>query len=141
VAQQARNVTWELQEAGVCATLVLRDRDAKFPAGFDAVFDAQWVRIARTPFRAPRANGYAERWVRTVREDCLDWLLILGERHLRRVLREYADHYNHSRTHRALGLRAPLPRGQPAGLGSARGAVIRCDRLGGIVHEYLPAAA
>jgi putative transposase len=141
VTQQARNVTRDLDAAGIRPTVLLRDRDAKFPPAFDAVFGAQGVRILRTPFRAPRANAYAERWVCTVREDGLDWLLILGERHLRQVLREYADHYNHSRPHRALGLRTPLPRGQPAGPESTGGAVVRCDRLGGIVHEYLPAAA
>ena len=121
---------------------LVRDRDTKFTAAFDAVFAAEGIRVLRTPVRAPRANAYAERWVRTGREDCLDWLLILGERHLRQVVREYADHYNHSRPHRALGLRAPLPRarGQPAGPEGARGAVVRCDRHGGIIHEYLPAA-
>ena len=124
--------------AGVRPTLLLRDRDAKFAPAFDAVFAAQGARVVRTPVRAPRANAYAERWVRTVREDCLDWLLVLGERHLRQVLREYAGHYNRRRPHRALGLRPPLPRGQPP---RTAGEVVRHDRLGGVIHEYERAAA
>jgi hypothetical protein len=136
--QQARDLTWALDAAGVRPTLLLRDRDAKFSSAFDAVFAAERVRVVRTPVRAPRANAFAERWVRTVREDCLDWLLILGEHHLRRVLHEYVGHYNRSRPHRALSLRAPLSAGQPI---TATGEVIRHDRLGGLIHEYERAAA
>jgi hypothetical protein len=138
VAQQARNVCWDLERVGVRPTLLLRDRDTKFGAAFDAVFAAQGVRIVLTPVHAPRANAFAERWVRTVREDCLDWLLILSERHLEQVLREYERHYNRARPHRSLALRAPLARGQPSGRG---GAVVRRDRLGGLIHEYERAAA
>lgn len=141
VGQQARNVTWALEEAGIHPTVVLRDRDAKFPPSFDAAFAAQRVRIVRTPFRAPKANAFAERWVRTVREDCLDWLLILGERHLERVLRTYTRHYNEARPHRSLGLRAPLARDHPGSGGHVGGAVVRRDDLGGLIHEYLPRAA
>ena len=78
VTQQARNLTGALDAAGVRPTLLLRDRDAKFPPAFDAVFAGQAVRVIRTPVRAPQANAFAERWVGTVRRDCLDWLLILG---------------------------------------------------------------
>jgi hypothetical protein len=138
VAQQARNVCWDLERAGARPTILLRDQDAKFVPAFDAVFAAQGVRVVRTPVRAPRANAYAERWVRTVREDCLDWLLIVDERHLEQVLGEYARHYNHARPHRSLGHRAPLPRGQPPG---PIGGVVRRDRLGGLIHEYERAAA
>jgi putative transposase len=138
VTQQARDVCWDLERAGARPTLLLRDRDARFVPAFDAVFAAQGVRVVRTPVRAPRANASAERWVRTVREDCLDWLLILDERHLRRVLHQYADHYNTGRPPRALGLRTPLPRGHPPPPG---GEVVRCDRLGGPIHEYERAAA
>jgi hypothetical protein len=138
VTQQARNVCWELERAGTSPTLLLRDRDAKFVPAFDAVFAAQGVRVVRTPGRAPRANAFAERWVRTVREDCLDWLLILGERHLQQVLSEYGRHYNHARPHRSLELQTPLPRGQPSGPAEE---VVRRDCLGGLIHEYEKVAA
>ena len=138
VTQQARNVVWQLQERGVEPKLLLRDRDAKFAAAFDGVFRSEGVRVVRTPFRAPRANAHAERWVGTVRPECLDWLLIVGQRHLERVLRAYVDHYNAARPHQALGLIAPLARGRPV---QPTGEVVRRDRLGGLVHEYERRAA
>jgi hypothetical protein len=76
-----------------------------------------------------------------VRRDCLDWLLILGPRHLERVLREDVDHYNHARPHRALKLRPPLPRGQPVAPLRPLEPVVRRDRLGGLLHEYSRCAA
>jgi putative transposase len=82
---------------------LVRDRDARFTAAFDAVFAAEGIRMLRTPVRAPRANAYAERWVGTVRRELLDRMLIVGCRQLRSVLTEYADHYNGHRPHRALG--------------------------------------
>ena len=97
--------------------------------------------MIRTPFRAPNANAHAERFVRTLREECLDWLLILGRRHLERVLREYVDHYNRERPHRALELRAPQPSPQVIPLRPRhQAAVRRRDRLGGLIHEYAWAA-
>jgi putative transposase len=121
--------------------LLIHDRDAKFSGGFDEVFRTEGIAIIRTPFRAPNANAHAERFVRTLREECLDWLLVFGRGQLERVLREYFDHYNRERPHRALGLRAPaaplevipLRRGHQA-------AVRRGDRLGGLIHEYAWAA-
>jgi putative transposase len=139
VAQQARDVSWDLGEATSRPTVLLRDRDAKFAPAFDAVFTAQGVRMVRTPVRAPRANAFAERWVGSVRRECPDWLLITGERHLRRVLREYAAYDNAARPHRALGLRPPL--GGPSSDASGTGLVGRSDRLGGLFHEYERAAA
>jgi transposase InsO family protein len=138
VTQQARNVCGDLAAAGARPTILIRDRDGKFPPTFDTVFAAQRVRIVRTPFRSPRANAYAERWVGTVRRECLDWLFIAGERHLQHVLREYVDHYNTRRPHRALRLWPPvwLPR-PPA----SPAAVVRRDRLGGLLHEHESAAA
>jgi putative transposase len=141
VTQQARHLAWHLDEAEQRPTLLIRDRDAKFSAAFDAVFSAADVRVVRTPVRAPRANAVAERWVGTVRRECLDWLLILGERHLEQVLREYVAHYNGARPHRALQLRAPLAREQPAQPTSRVEEVLRRDRLGGLIHEYEPLAA
>ena len=94
--------------------------------------------MVRAPYRAPRARAHPERWVGTFRRGCLDWLLVLGERQLERVLREYAEHHNAARPHRALQLRPPAPRGQPA---STVGAIARRERLGGLVHEYERLAA
>ena len=133
VTQQARNLTWDLAEAGLRPSLLLRDRDAKFPPSFDAVFASEGLRVVRTPVRAPRANAVAERWVGTVRRECQDRLLILGRRHLQAVLREFVDHYNAARPHRALDLRPPLDRPPPA---QPSGAIARRDRLGGLIHEY-----
>jgi putative transposase len=93
------------------------------------------VKLIKTPIRAPRANAFAERWVRTVRTECLDWILVLGRRHLQRVLRAYAVHYNQVRPHRGLDLKTPEPRPYP--LPRADGArVRRHDVLGGLIHEY-----
>ena len=93
----------------------------------------------RTPVRAPKANAIAERFVRTVRGECLDWLLILNRRHLERVLHVYVDHYNTQRPHRALELQPPQPQQQQAS--STVGEIRRRDRLGGLIHEYYRAAA
>ena len=136
VAQQARNLAWVLDDEGLRPSLLLRDRDARFPPAFDAVFTAEGRRVVRTPVRAPRANAVAERWVGTVRRECLDWMLILGRRHLTQVLEEYVAHYNIARPHRALGLQAPLARGQPVWPRSCSDQVVRRDRLGGLIHEY-----
>jgi putative transposase len=98
VTQHARNLSF----TGVFerARFLIRDRDSKFTASFDEVFRSEGIRIVPTPVRAPRANAHAERFVRTVRTECLDWLLILGRRHLDRVLRIYTAHYNSERPHR-----------------------------------------
>ena len=94
------------------------------------------MRIIKTPIRAPRANAYAERWVRTVRTECLDWMLVLGRRHLEHVLRTYAAHYNGRRPHRGLGLKTPDPRPGPTPW-PAHGARVRTrDVLGGLIREY-----
>lgn len=97
--------------------------------------------MIKTPVRAPNANAFAERWVRTVRHECLDWLLIAGCRHLERVLDTYAEHYNHQRPHRALALNTPDPPAEPVPLPhAARTAITRTERLGGLLHEYQHAA-
>jgi hypothetical protein len=140
VTQQARHLTWQLDEEEQRPAILIRDRDAKFAASFDTVFRAENVRVVRTPVRAPRANAVAERWVGTVRRDCLDWLLILGQRHLEQVLREYVVHYNAARPHRALELRAPLAHRHLVRPTRPVEAIIRRDRLGGLIHEYEPLA-
>ena len=93
----------------------------------------------KTPVRAPKANAIAERFVRTVRAECLDWLLILNRRHLEHALHVYVDHYNRERPHRALDLRPPQPHSQVGPLPTNQ--IHRRDRLGGLIHEYYQAAA
>jgi hypothetical protein len=93
VTQQARNLAMTLQELGAHPRFLIRDRDSKYTASFDDVFRSEGIRIIRTPVRAPRANAYAERWVQTLRRECLDSILIVGRRHLDRVVREYISHY------------------------------------------------
>jgi putative transposase len=132
VTQQARNLTWTLQAAGAPPRVLIHDRDAKFPPAFDTVFAAEGVEVARTPYRAPTANAYAERWVCSVRAECLDHLLIVNEARLRRVLDSYVAHYNRARPHQGLGQQTPIPSARGAGCGSVR----RRDVLGGLIHEY-----
>jgi putative transposase len=106
-----------------------------------AVFEAQGARIIQTPIQAPQANGIAERFVRTVRSECLDWLLIGGVDHLERALTVFIEHYNRHRPHRSLEL-AP-PNGRPTierGADTLPSLVKRRDRLGGLIHEYERAA-
>ena len=142
VAQQARNLFLATAEGGGRRLrFVLRDRDAKFCHGFDDVFRAEGAEVVVTPVQAPNANAFAERWIRTVRAECLDWLLIIGRGHLEQVLRRYVEHYNQHRPHRALGLEPPDPSAGLALVGGARGArVNRRDLLGGLLHEYRRAA-
>ncbi|MFC5001762.1 integrase core domain-containing protein [Dactylosporangium cerinum] len=109
VTQQARNLLMTLDQAADRLRFILRDRDAKFTAAFDAVFTAAGIDVFRTPPQAPRANAYAERWVGTLRRECTDRILIAGERHLTSVLTEYAAHYNGHQPHRSLDQQPPNP--------------------------------
>jgi putative transposase len=138
VTQQARNFTLHLEGRERPLRFLVHDRDSKFSGPFDVVFASEGVEVIRTPIRAPRANAVAERWVRTVREECLDWLLITGRRQLEAALRIYVGHYNHARPHRGLELAIPEP--SEAATDLAHGAVDRRDRLGGLIHEYYRAA-
>lgn len=104
VTQQARQFAWTLQERPSPFRFLIRDRDSKFTRDFDAVFTSEGITIIKTPIRAPKANAIAERFVRTVRGECLDWLLIMNRHHLERVLRVFVDHYNTHRPHRSLNL-------------------------------------
>jgi transposase InsO family protein len=106
VAQQARNLLGALdEEAGF--RFLIRDRDSKFTRAFDDIWRAVGAEVIPTPIQAPNANAIAERWVGTVRRECLDHLLITGRRHLLRVLHSYVRHYNRHRPHRSLDLSAP----------------------------------
>jgi transposase InsO family protein len=133
VTQQARNLAIEDRLSGI--RFLLRDRDAKFSGRFDEVFRTEGVRIIRTPIRAPRANAFAERFVRTVRSECLDHMLFYGRRHLERVLATYVSHYTEERPHRGLRLMTPSGRRSIVRTG-ATAQVRRRYVLGGLIHEY-----
>jgi putative transposase len=141
VTQQARQVSWALAERSEPIRFLIRDRDQKFTEGFDDVFRSDGIEVVRTPFRAPEANGVAERFVRTARSECFDRLLILNQQHLERILDVFINHYNGHRPHRALSLTPPVPR-RPAATAPAcsDARILRRDRLGGVVHEYELAA-
>jgi putative transposase len=147
VTQQARNLLMRLDDEGLRARFLIRDRDSKFTHAFDEIFESEGIRVIRAPVRAPRARAHAERWVGTLRRECLDRLLILGRRHLESVVRVYTTHYNAHRPHRSLGQQPPLakplpmigeptPISEPLPLNGLR----RRDRLGGLLHEYELAA-
>jgi transposase InsO family protein len=138
VTQQARNLAIEERLSHV--RFLVRDRDAKFTGPFDAVLRAEGVRIIRTPIRAPRANAFAERFVRTVRRECLDHVLIYDRRHLERVLGAYVAHYVDERPHRGLGLAVPAGIRLAQVSGATPTLVKRRDVLGGLIHEYRRAA-
>ncbi len=140
VTQQARNVAMDLDDRGVSIRFLLRDHDAKFTRSFDDVFCSEGGQVLRTPIQAPKANAYAERWVQTVRAECLDWTLVLGRRHLEWVLREYVRHYNQQRPHRSLAL-AVAEAGERKSPQVNLREVRRRDVLGGLIHEYHEVAA
>ncbi len=141
VVQQARQLAWTLAECPSRLRFLIRDRDSKFIRDFDAGFASEGIAIIKTPVRAPKANAIAERFVRTVRSECLDWLLIVNRRHLERVLCVFVDHYNGHRPHRSLNLAPPVPTARKLRLvRPPTTGVERRDRLGGLVHEYSLAA-
>jgi putative transposase len=141
VAQQARNLMVEMGERGNRFRFLIRDRDAKYTAVFDSVFRAEGIAVLLTPPQAPRANAFAERWVRTVRRECLDRVLIYNTRHLLAVLGEYLAHYNERRPHQGRGQCPPDRGALPApvtDLGSVR--VRRRRVVHGLINEYEQAA-
>ena len=141
VAQQARQLSWSLADRASPPRFLIHDRDSKFSGAFDEVFRSAGIEIVRTPIQAPRANAFAERFVGTVRRECLDWILVIGRRQLERVLHTYVDHDNSHRPLRGLGLVPPQPR--PALRLAAPTDPLRIrrrDRLGGLIHEYSAAA-
>lgn len=139
VTQQARNLLMQLDDEDVRPRFLVRDRDSKFSRDFDEVFRSEGIRVIKAPVRAPKARAHAERWIGSVRRECLDRLLILGRRHLHRVVATYIVHYNEHRPHRSLEQRPSLPKpvhndrlGDRIQLDRLR----RRDRLGGLIHEY-----
>jgi putative transposase len=137
-AQQARNLLMDLGERASSFKFLIRDRDSKFTAAFDAVFSGNEARVIKTPVRSPRANSYAERFVGTLRRECLDHVLILGERHLREVLAEYARHYNEHRPHQ--GLQQEPPQRRPGHAVDIAARIERRQVIGGLISEYRRAA-
>ena len=145
VTQQARNLLMQLDDEDVHPRFLVRDRDSKFTRAFDEVFRSEGIRVIRAPVRAPKARAHAERWVGSVRRECLDRLLILGRRHLQHVVATYALHYNEHRPHRSLDQRPPLRKLPPSDEPSTADVidldrVRRRDVLGGLIHEYQRAA-
>ena len=137
VTQQARNLvaSWDRFPF----RFLIRDRDCKYVAGFDEVFRSEGLRIVRTPIKAPLANSVAERFMGTLRRECLDRILIFGRRHLESVLKTYCAHYNGHRPHRSLHMSPPVRKSLWSSDAPPR-LVIRRDVLGGLIHEYERAA-
>jgi transposase InsO family protein len=147
VTQQARQLTWKLQDRPPdvkSIRFLIHDRDTKFTRSFNSIFLSEGIDIVLTPYRAPKAIAFAERWIRSLREECLDHLLnrrsclhILNERHLRRVLIEYITFYNGARPHQGLEQQSPIPDQRH----SRNGVIQRRDILGGLLHDYYRPAA
>jgi transposase InsO family protein len=137
-SDQLENLLVELGERAGAFRFLIRDRDAKFTAIFDEVFAAVGIAVLKTPRRTPRANCYAERWIRTVRVECTDRMLIYGECPLRSVLSEYIDHYNAHRPHQACGQRPPDQ--DEHVVVPLEGRIERHKILGGAMNEYRRAA-
>lgn len=143
VTQQARNLSIRAPERLAGRRFLIRDRDTKFTRAFDDAFGAEGITSIQTPIRAPQANAYAERWIGTLRRECLDWILVFGRRHLEAVLRTYVTHYNAHRPHRSLELRPPDATCRTPSLHALpdqRRKFHRHDHLGGLIHEYSLAA-
>jgi len=142
VAQQARNLAVALDEEATVVRFLIRDRDSKFTRAFDDVWHGLGAEVILTPIQAPNADAVAERWVGTLRRECLDHLLIAGRRQLLHLLHLYVEHYNRHRPHRGLDLSAPEPseRCEQADPSAAARQLHRHDVLGGLIHEYERAA-
>ncbi len=137
VEQQARQIMWELTEPRPHIRFLIRDNDKKFTAAFDTIFRSEGIDVIPTPVRAPNANAFMERWIRSVREECLDKVLILNQAHLRRVMRDYVEFFNTARPHQGLDQQIPIPQIDCQGNGS----VHYRNVLGGIIHDYYRDAA
>jgi putative transposase len=140
VTQQARNASMEMADLGLPARFLLRDYDTKFVTGFDAVFEADSTEVKRVGPQAPNLNAYAERFAQTLRVECLDNFLILGEGHLRYIVKEFVEHYNIDRPHQSRG-NVPLPDAVAADAGKPRsppssGEIVCKERLGGLLRHY-----
>jgi len=140
VTQMGRNLLMDLDERAESIKFLIRDRDTRFTAAWDAVFTTAGIRTLRTPVQAPRANAIMERWIGGCRRELLDQTLIWNQRHLLRVLRDYEAHHNEHRPHRSLKQAAPV-KAIPAPVSDLNAfRVRRHDRIGGVIHEYTLAA-
>jgi hypothetical protein len=138
VTQQARNMVYDLQDRDRPMRYLIHDRDTKFFASFNTVFRSEGIHVILIPPRAPNANAFAERWVRTVWEECLDHILILNDKHLLRVLKEFSVYHNSARPHQGLDQRIPLAYAMPT---TNKVLVRHRTVLGGIINDYYRAAA
>ena len=140
--QLARNLAAELEEAGSRFTYLIRDRDAKFTAVFDAIFASIGITALPTAPQAPKMNAYAERFVRTARAECTDRMLIADEQHLQTILADYISHYNAGRSHqgRGMGLRAPDDDPDVIASPVPPARIQRRAMLAGLINEYQQAA-
>ena len=135
VTQQARQLVWELSDREKPLRFLIHDNDSSFCSAFDAVFESEGFHVIPTPVQAPNANAFSERWVRTVREECLDLILIMNAAHLRRVVIEFVVYYNTARPHQGIDQQTPIPQARPAS------GTIQCRNvLGGIIHDYYRAS-
>jgi hypothetical protein len=131
VTQQARQLIWDLSDREKPLRFLIHDNDRSFCPAFDTVFESEGFHVIPTPVRAPNANAFSERWVRTVREECLDYILIFNAAHLRRVVIEFVDYYNTARPHQGIDQQTPIPQARPSS------GTIQCRNvLGGIIHDY-----
>ena len=119
------------------ARFLLHDRDAKFSENFDSVFHAAGIEALKLPPQSPNLNAFAERWARSVKEECLDQLILFGERSLRHVLDEYLAHHQHERNHQGLDNVIPFPSQQSS---CQEGTIRKSERLGGLLNFYQRAA-
>jgi transposase InsO family protein len=134
---QPRQMTWELHGRNLPMRYLIHDHDTMFTGLFDTVFESEGIEIVNIPFATPNANAIAERWVRSLREECLDHLIILNERHLHRVLSEYVAYYNARRPHQGIEQDSPLG----LELASPEGSIRYRNVLGGIIRDYYREAA
>ena len=132
VAQQARQLIWQFEETGAQFRCLIRDNDSNYTDSFDTVFESQGTRVIPTPLQAPNANAVAERWVRSVRQEILDHVLIINEVHLRRVLQAFLEYYNNRRPYQGLNQQSPIPRSETI----LEGKIEKRPILGGIINDY-----
>jgi hypothetical protein len=132
VAQQARQYIWAIKEREETFCSLIHDNDRKLTKAFDAVFRSKQISVIHIPLEAPNANPFAERWVRSVRQEMLDHVLVLNGAHLRRILQTYIDHYNTRRPHESLKQQSPIPYQESTNTGTLQ----RRQLLGGILNDY-----
>lgn len=131
VTQQARQLVWELSDREKPLRFLIHDNDSSFCPAFDTIFESEGFHVIPTPVRAPNANAFSERWIRSAREECLDYILIINAAHLRRVMIEFVAYYNTARPHQGIDQQTPIPQARPSS------GTIQCRNvLGGIIHDY-----